>query len=85
MSHANVVMSSLKPGDGGSIILRVYEAAGEASPGVEIKLHAKVVRGEAVNLMEDAGLRLEVNDDTLVFDLAAFQIKTFKLLLKRKG
>jgi alpha-mannosidase len=85
VSHPNVVMSSLKPGAGGSIILRVYEAAGEVSPGVKIKLHAKVISAEAVNLMEDPGPSLEVNDDTLVFDLAAFQIKTFKLLLKGKG
>jgi hypothetical protein len=37
------------------------------------------------NLMEDTGCELEVINDTLQFDLRAFEIKTFKLRLQSLG
>ena len=82
VSHANVVLSALKPGRDGSTVLRVYEAAGQPSPGIKITLHANVISAELTNLMEDPGDKLEVRNDTLTFDLGPFEIKTFKLRLR---
>ena len=82
ISQANVITSALKPGPDGSVILRVYEAAGKATPGVRIKFTPKLVGAQEANLMEDAGRRLEVQNGSLQFDLGAFEIKTFKVQLQ---
>ena len=55
ISDPNVVLSALKPGPEGSVILRVYEATGRATSGVKIKLPAGVAGVEATNLLEGAG------------------------------
>ncbi len=80
VSHPGVVVSALKPGPQGTAILRVYEAAGRPATAVTIKFRAKVASAHEANLMEDPGRRLEVHDGTLEFDLAPFQIKTFRLV-----
>ncbi len=81
LSHANVVVSTVKPGQGGAVVVRAYEAAGQATPDVRIKVHAAVTSAEEVNLMEDPVRKLDIQDDTLRIDLRAFEIKTFKLAL----
>jgi alpha-mannosidase len=82
VSQPNVVVSALKPGRGGGIILRVYEAAGRPSSSIKIKLNAGVSSAREVNLLEDGGAELKVVDDTLQFDLGPYQIKTFSLTLR---
>jgi alpha-mannosidase len=82
VSQPDVVVSALKPGRGGSIILRVYEAAGRPSSSIKIKLNAGVSSAREVNLLEDGGAELKVVDDTLQFDLGPYQIKTFSLILR---
>ena len=79
VSHPNVVLSALRGGEGGRMILRVYEASGSPAAAVKIKLHTRIVSAHEANLMEDPGARLAVTDDTLQFDLAPFQIKTLQL------
>ena len=83
ISPPSVVLTAFKPGSNGASILRVYETYGKPAPGVRIKLHAKISSAYEANLMEDSGPRLQVAHDTLQFDLHPFEIKTFKLLLKR--
>ena len=78
----NVVVSALKPGPDGTAVLRVYEAAGEAAAGAKVRLSARVVAAEEVNLMEDPGRKLAVAEDTLTLDLHPFEIKTIKLRLQ---
>jgi len=78
----NVVVSALKPGPDGTAVLRVYEAAGEATPGAKIRLGAQLVAAEEVNLMEDPGPKLAVADNTLFVDLHPFEIKTIKFQLQ---
>src|SRR5260221_2397610 len=82
VSAPSVVLSAFKPGDKGSTVLRVYEADGKPARNVRIKLHAKILSAHEANLMEDAGLRLKAANDTLVFNLHPFEIKTFKLSLR---
>jgi len=78
----NVVLSALKPAKDGETVIRVYEAAGQATTGATIKIHAKVLSANQANLMEDSGEKVHVNKDTLQFDLHPFEIKTFKVRLK---
>jgi alpha-mannosidase len=81
VSQPDVVVSALKPGRGGSVVLRVYEAAGRPSSSVKIKLNAGISSAREVSLLEDGGAELKVVDDTLQFDLGPYQIKTFSLKL----
>ncbi|NOY41057.1 MAG: hypothetical protein GXP26_04355 [Planctomycetes bacterium] len=87
VSHPNVVVSSVKSGKEGATVLRVYEAAGKASPQVKIKFQTKIVSAHEANLMEDLGSKLEILNNTLKFDLKPFEIKTFSLQLQppKKG
>lgn len=82
LSPANVVVSALKPGPDGTLVLRVYEAAGKATPGACIRLDASVAAAEEADLLERSTQRLAVRDKALRFDLAPFEIKTLKLILK---
>jgi alpha-mannosidase len=82
VSQRDVVVSALKPGQGGSIVLRVYEAAGRPSSSIKIKLNAGISSAREVSLLEDGGTELKVVDDTLQFDLGPYQIKTFSLKLR---
>jgi alpha-mannosidase len=81
VSASDVVVSALKPGRDGELVLRVYEAAGRPSPGIKIKLNAAISSAREVNLIEDPAAELHPVDDTLQFDLGAYQIKTFSLKL----
>ena len=42
ISAPNVVLTAFKPGTNGTTVLRVYEAAGKATPGVKLRLNAKI-------------------------------------------
>jgi alpha-mannosidase len=81
VSQRDVVVSALKPGRGGSVVLRVYEAAGRPSSSIRIKLNAGISSARAVSLLEDGGAELQVVDDSLQVDLGPYQIKTFSLKL----
>jgi len=85
VSPSNVVLTALKPGPGNSTILRVYEAAGQATSAVKIRLRARVTAANESNLLEDSGPKLKVQSDTVQFDLHPFEIKTIKLRLDRPG
>jgi alpha-mannosidase len=81
ISAPNVVPTALKPGADQSTVLRVYEAAGQAAPGVKIRLHARIAAAHEANLLEDSGRKLKVQNDSLQFDLHPFEIKTIKIQL----
>jgi len=83
VSAPNVITSALKPGQSGGLVLRVYEAGNRRTEGVKIKIQPGVASASEANLLEDATRKLELRDNTLVFDLGPFQIKTFKLELKQ--
>jgi alpha-mannosidase len=79
VSHANVVVSAPKPGDDGSAVLRVYEAAGQPEDTVTISFAAQVDSAEEVNLTEDPGAGLEATNNSVQFGLGPFEIKTTRL------
>lgn len=84
ISSENVVLTAFKPGPGNSTILRVYEASGTATPGVKIRLHAKVTRAQEADLLEEARRDLKCEDDAVQVDLRPFEILTIKLALAGK-
>jgi alpha-mannosidase len=79
VSPGNVVVSALKPSRAGTAVLRVYEAAGRATPGTRVRLPAGTQRVEETNLMEDPVSELGVSESTVQFDLRPFEIKTLRL------
>ena len=81
VSAPNVVTSALKLGRSGGVVLRVYEAGNQRAEGVRIKMQPGVASASEVNLLEDSIRKLELQDNTLVFDLGPYQIKTFRLEL----
>jgi alpha-mannosidase len=82
ISQPNVVASALKPGPGGTAVLRIYEAAGRRAQGVTIAMHANVISAEEANLMEDPGQKLSVADNRVAVDLKPFEIKTLKFQIE---
>jgi len=81
---ANVVVSAMKSGAGGTAVLRVYEAEGRPTS-AKIRLTPQVVTAEEVNLMEDPGRKLAADGKTLRLDFRPFEIKTIKLQLQPCG
>jgi alpha-mannosidase len=79
VSAPNLVVSALKPGRAGNLILRLYEATGAATSGVRVKLSAGLTSASEVNLMEDELKSLPVQGDSFQFDARGYEIKTFRL------
>ena len=79
VSHPNVVVSALKCGENGGIVLRVYEASGAAAGDVTLELSAAITRVTEVNLMEDPIADASVEQGALRFDLRPFEIKSFSV------
>ncbi len=78
--HAwNVVVSSLKPAHGGGIALRVYESNGKPASRKLLQLHTPLSTASEVNLMEDPGRSVSLDEQGIRFDLRPYEIKTFLL------
>jgi len=84
ISNSQVVMSALKPGPDGSLVLRLYEATGRAATGVKIRLNARVTAAEESNLVESSGARLHTDDNSLQTDFHPYEIKTLKLWIETR-
>jgi alpha-mannosidase len=82
VSRPNVVVSALKPGPDGTVVLRVYEAGGVPTKGVNVKFQANLESAQETNLLEDPGREMKTTNDSLGLDLEAFEIKTLKLWIK---
>ncbi len=81
VSDPNVVVSAVKPGSEGTVVLRVYEATGRPAKGVKVEFNAPVDEARDANLLEDAQAALKVDGKALAFDLHPYQIRTFRLRL----
>jgi alpha-mannosidase len=78
----DVVVSALKPSKDGGTVLRVYEAAGQASPGVRANWHAVLGEVHEANLIEHTGNPISAERESFKFDLKAYEIKNFKVRLQ---
>jgi len=65
--------------------VRLYEASGEATPGVTLKSMAKIISANEANLVEDTGAKMKVAMNTVQFDLKPYEIKTFKFRFKHSA
>jgi alpha-mannosidase len=81
ISHPNVVLSALKPGRDRTIVLRVYEATGQSSTAVKIRVNARIAGVHEADLLENSGTPLNVRKATVQFDLHPFEIKTIEIKL----
>jgi alpha-mannosidase len=82
VSNPNLVISALKPGRDGGLILRLYEATGVGASNVRIKLSPGLTSVSEVNLMEDELRSVPVQGDSFQFDARGYEIKTFRLNIK---
>lgn len=69
------MVSALKRAKDGAAVLRVYEAAGKAAPGVRIIFSTGMSQVHGANLIEDTGAAVESRADRLTFDLKPFEMK----------
>ena len=85
ISPANIVMSAFKPSRAGGVVIRVYEASGRETNGARIKFRLPVAAAEECNLLEDSIRMVPTSDNSLMFDMRPYQIKTFKVSLSGHG
>jgi alpha-mannosidase len=79
MDHPALVVSALKPGRRGGAVLRVFEATGKATGRVRARLHAPARAVHEVNLMEDEGRSLNIENSGFSFELRPHEIKSFRI------
>ena len=79
ISSPDILVSAMKPGEHGGIVLRMYEAAGRPAEGVTLRLSVHAISAEEVNLMEDPGRSLALDDSSLQLNFRPFEIKTIAL------
>jgi alpha-mannosidase len=79
VSKRDVVVSSLKSGRDGGVYLRVYEATGRKAEGVRVRVKPTLQAASEASLLEGEQGAIPVNNDAVTFDLAPFEIKTFRL------
>ncbi|NQT92604.1 MAG: hypothetical protein HQ559_07580 [Lentisphaerae bacterium] len=79
--HPNVVVSAIKPGEDGGVIVRMYEATGQPAEDVEIVSALPIESVEEVNLVEDPIGPVQSTGNTLRVDLKPFEIRTLRLEL----
>jgi alpha-mannosidase len=78
----NVVLSALKPGRNGTVVIRVYEAQGKPVKGAVIKFNARIASAEESNLIEASGPPFGTAGNVMRFEIHPYEIKTFKLRLE---
>ena len=78
ISAPNVALSTLKTGESGGAVLRIYEAEGKEAKNTRVRLALQTAAAEEVNLMEDSLRKLPVTDNAVRLDLGPFEIKTIR-------
>jgi alpha-mannosidase len=81
ISAPNVVLSALKPARDGSVIVRVFESAGQKTNAVELKFASTVQSAELVNALEDVQGKLDSSSKSIKFDLHPFEISSIRVKL----
>jgi len=84
VSGNNVVVSALKPGKNGTIVLRVYEATGKPAPHARVTCPFKIGEVREANLIEDEGSEVLTSDGGFGFSLRPCEIKTFVLQVSKR-
>lgn len=82
VSSPEVVVSSVAPGKGGAVVVRVYDARGNGAKGVRLTMAGRIESAAEVNLMDDVLGKVQVEGDSVAFDLKPFEIKTVSIDMK---
>ena len=85
VSQDGVVTSALEPGNDGTAVLRVYEAAGKPAQPVRVTFHAAISQARDANLIEDASTELQMDHDSIVFDLRPFENQDIQVHTEAAG
>ncbi len=79
VSTANVIVETVKRAeDGNGMIVRLYESQRKRGP-VRLQFAFPVVKAWTTNLLEENETPLEVQQDTVSFDIKPFQIMTLRV------
>ncbi len=78
LSAENVVISAVKSHPAGTVV-RVYEAEGKPCSGVVLKSAFSITGAEETDMLEVGGVSISVENDSVTFDIGAFEIKTLLL------
>lgn len=70
--------------DDNGIIVRVNEANGKSHKSVKLSLACELGRAFEVNGLEENPRKHEITNNGIIFDIAPFEVKTFKLFYKKK-
>ena len=82
ISHPDVIVRAIKKAENSNyIIIRVNEGANRTASGVRVKLGAGIVEACEVNAVEDMIGPATIDNDTLVFDLNPYEVKSFAVKL----
>jgi alpha-mannosidase len=82
ISAPNVVLSSVQSGRDGAVLVRVYEAAGRATPDVVLTTATPILEAGETNLLEDPGPPLKAGGRSVSFALRPCEIKTLRLRMQ---
>lgn len=77
----HVIMSALKKGGNGKIILRVYEAAGKAA-NARIRFPFQLKSCEETDCLEQTIREIQLKDNGIEFEIGPFEIKTFAFVME---
>ena len=79
LNSSQVLLTALKPGENGGVVVRLYEAAGRPARQIAVRLPAHVIMAQELNLMEDPVGELAIKDHSLILEFRPFEIKTIQL------
>lgn len=85
ISHPGVIVSALKLGEDGGVILRIYESTGLPADGVELGFSVPVNRAAEVNLLEDPLCEILGLGGKIQLRLRPYEIKTIRLEIGKLG
>jgi len=85
LSSSALVVSAVTPMQDGRIAVRIYEATGQPMARAELRVHARTMAAEEINLLGDSVRVLPCDADTVRFDMRAWEIKTIVLTLAQEG
>jgi len=85
ISNTGVILTAVQPGPANSMLIRLYEATGQPTPGVEVTFSTAVRSALATNLLGDKGAKLKTAGNTVSFDMHPFEIKTLAVKLAPGG
>ncbi len=81
----NIVVSSIKPVQGGEAAIRLFETNGQPAQGVKLSFTPKVIEARAANLLEEPAEVLKVESNALSLDFSPFEIKTIRVRFEPLG